>query len=235
MKKLTLLLLGAVLVSCAPVSERENRVSDLEVRVTRLEQKQEDMEKDLLKTNEKIDKVTEILSELRLELEKLKLKAPEQVSQPKSEHRPAKEDQKPEEGTAEGTAPKEDAESAYKSAIELYTLKKLYEARDAFIDFIKNFPENKYTDNAFFWIGRIYQELGDVHKAERIYKSLAKKCESGRLPDCNKLPDAYFQLMKIYTERGNRKEADRYYSILVERFPASDATVRAKKYRLEKR
>ncbi|NPA41330.1 MAG: tetratricopeptide repeat protein [Aquificae bacterium] len=242
MKKIYALLLGAVIVSCAPVSEKQDRVAELELKLSRVEQKQETLEKDVEKTNERIDKVVELLSEIRLELEKLKLQLstgtptvkekdkeknlkrvpppivrikPEPVEKPKPVQRE-----------------EEDAETAYKRAIELYSVKKLYEARDAFLSFIKKFPENKYTDNAFFWIGKIYQELGDTKRAEEIYKSLVSKCENGRLPDCNKLPDAYLQLMKISMDRGDIKQANKYYSILIERFPTSDAAVRAREQKL---
>lgn len=249
MRVLLPLIFALPLLACAPVAQERvsERVSEVEIKLTRLEQKQNDLEKDIEKTNQRIDRLTELISELRLELEKLKLGmgratpsaetpvkgskkeariyTPERIPVPGAEL-------KPEEKPIEEPKPEEDAETAYKKAIELYSLKKLYEARDAFLDFIKRFPENKYTDNAFFWIGRIYQELGDSQRAESVYKSLVDKCESGRLPDCNKLPDAYLQLMKIYMDRGNLEEANKYYSILLEKFPTSDAAVRAREQKL---
>jgi len=248
MRIFPLLALAVVLLACAPAAQEKvsERVSEVEIKLTRIEQKQTDLEKDIEKTNERIDRLTELISNLRLELERLKLKigagipsteapikekkearvyAPEKIPTP--EVKP-----KPEKKPVEEAKPEEDAETAYRKAIELYSLKKLYEARDAFLDFIKRFPENKYTDNAFFWIGRIYQELGDTQRAESVYKSLVDKCESGRLPDCNKLPDAYLQLMKIYIDRGNVAEANKYYSILLEKFPTSDAAVRAREQKL---
>ena len=241
MRKTLLLLPATLILSCAPVPERmSEKVSEIEIKLTRVEQKQTDLEKDIEKTNERIDRLTELISELRLEIEKLKLKLgggidvegpKEEVARvkPPMEKVPVP-DVKPEEGIE--AKEKEDAETAYKKAIELYSVKKLYEARDAFLDFIKRFPENKFTDNAFFWIGKIYQELGDSHRAESVYKSLVEKCEGGKLPDCNKLPDAYLQLMKIYIDRGDMDKANEYYSILMERFPTSDAAVRAREQKV---
>ncbi len=257
MKILPFLFLGAFLVACAPVAQEKTseKISEVEIKLTRIEQKQSDLEKDIEKTNERIDRLTELISELRLEIERLKLKLKTGISEKVAEPKPEKSTAPVKQETA--SAPKiyevekipvpatelkkevkeekpeeMDAETAYKKAIELYSIKKLYEARDAFLNFIKRFPENKYTDNAFFWIGKIYQELGDTQRAESVYKSLVEKCESGRLPDCNKLPDAYFQLMKIYVERGDTAEANRYYSILLEKFPTSDAAVRAREQKV---
>ncbi len=248
MKKTLSLLSAALILSCAPVSQDKvtDRISEVEIKLTRVEQKQSDLEKDIEKTNERIDRLTELISELRLEIEKLKLKLGESLTSPKAEKKGeelVKVSPKPEmeripvpgielKEEVKEEEKEEDAETAYRKAIELYSVKKLYEARDAFLDFIKKFPENKYTDNAFFWIGKIYQELGDSQRAESVYKSLVEKCESGRLPDCNKLPDAYLQLMKIYMDRGDMAKANEYYSVLMEKFPTSDAAVRAREQKL---
>ncbi len=249
MKKV-LLALPLLAVACAPVSQdrTSERVSELELKLTRIEQRQEELEKDLEETNRRIDRLTEILSELRLDLERIKLRIetgitereipkvtriPEEKKVPTPGEEEIKvirpgEEVKPEEGKPEEV---KDEDTAYREAIELYSVKKLYEARDAFLNFIKHFPQSKYTDNAFFWIGRIYYELGDMGRAESVFKSLVEKCENGKLPDCNKLPDAYFQLMKINMDRGNMDEANRYYSILLEKFPTSDAAIRAREHK----
>jgi TolA-binding protein len=245
--KRSLLILPLLVLGCAPVSQdrTSERISEVELKITRIEQKQEELEKDLEETNRRIDRLTEILSEIRLDLERLRLrvetgvKEPPRITRVPEEKevrrvpppediqviRPGEEERPPEEEKTR------DEDTAYREAIELYSVKKLYEARDAFLNFIKHFPRSKYTDNAFFWIGRIYYELGDMGRAESVFKSLVEKCEGGKLPDCNKLPDAYFQLMKINMDRGNMEEANRYYTILLEKFPTSDAAVRAREHK----
>ncbi len=250
MKKTIPLLPTLFLLACAPTAQDRlsERLSENEIKLTRIEQKQADLKKDIEKTNMRIDRLTKLISELRLELERLKLKieggvsekvaeppkaAPEKRTEKIPEVKPPVGGETPPEIPKEVEEEKpEDAQAAYKRAIELYNLKKLYEARDAFLEFIKRYPENKFTDNAFFWIGKIYQELGDTQRAESVYKSLIEKCESGRLPDCNKLPDAYFQLMQIYANRGDVSKANEYYSILMNRFPTSNAAVKARKLKV---
>jgi len=260
MRTLLPFILGVSLVACAPVAQDRisERLSEIEIKLTRLEQKQIDLEKNLERTNERIDRQTELFSELRLEVERLRLRVEAGLTEktaPPPEKTPAGTvsavapavpaekvpppptelgEEKPPEEEAVGEKPaeeEEDAETAYRKAIELYSIKKLYEARNAFLSFIKKFPENRYTDNAFFWIGKIHQELGDTDRAENVYKVLVEKCEGGKLPDCNKLPDAYYQLMRIYMDRGDTESADRYYSLLLEKFPTSDAAVRAREHK----
>jgi len=249
MRKLLPAVLGPFLIACAPVAQERvsERMSEIEIKLSRLEQKQIDLEKNMERTNERIDRLTELISELRLEIERLRLRMETGLTEKEPvgggtagriepptlveklppppvgirEERPA--EQPPAEEVEE-----EDAETAYRKAIELYSIKKLYEARNAFLSFIKKFPENKYTDNAFFWIGKIHQELGDPERAENVYRVLVEKCEEGKLPDCNKLPDTYYQLMRIYMDRGDMEGANRYYSLLLEKFPTSDAAVRAR-------
>lgn len=224
-----LALLSVLLFACAPVPQERlsDRVSENEVKLARLEQKHSSLEKDLEKTNERIDRLTKLVSELRIDIENLKLKLGEGVTEPTAEK---KEEQTPKvsQKVDMTKVPNDDEENAYRKAVDLYNLKRLYEARDAFLEFVKRFPESKYTDNAFFWIGRIYQELGDSQKAEKVYLSLVEKCEGNKLPDCNKLPDAYLQLIRIYLEKGDKAKAKEYYSSLVKRFPNSEAAARAK-------
>ena len=255
MRKLLPAVLGPFLIACAPVAQERvsERMSEIEIKLSRLEQKQIDLEKNVERTNERIDRLTELISELRLEIERLRLRMetglterepagggtverveppalveklpppPTGIREEKAPEQPAVQEAKEEDKEEE-----EDAETAYRKAIELYSIKKLYEARNAFLSFIKKFPENKYTDNAFFWIGKIHQELGDPDRAENVYRVLVEKCAGGKLPDCNKLPDTYYQLMRIYMDRGDMEGANRYYSLLLEKFPTSDAAVRAR-------
>jgi len=237
MKRILLLALGGMILSCAPVAsdKTSERLTEMDIKVSKLDQKTQDLENDIEKTNERIDKLTELISELRLEIERIKLKLG--ITDRVSIRTPPVEEKEAESiPTPPGTSQEEpvqeeeplDSETAYKKAIELYSIKKLYEARNAFLDFIKKFPNDKYTDNAFFWIGKVYQELGDTAKAESVFKSLIEKCEERKLPDCNKLPDTYLMLMRINLDKGNTEEANKYYSVLIEKFPTSDAAIRAR-------
>ncbi len=261
MKKLILLLSGGLMLSCAPVPSQKTseKFSEIEIKLSRMEQKQADLEKDIERTHERIDKLTELIATLRLEIERLKLrmgvegstlakkekppieaeytkKLPPLPEKGEKKEAPPPQEKAQEEKTAveKNTAKteEENPESAYRKAIELYSIKKLYEARNAFLNFIKKYPNDKYTDNAFFWIGRVYQELGDTVKAKSVYESLIEKCEEGKLPDCNKLPDTYLMLMKISIDQGNTEEANKYYTLLIEKFPTSDAAVRAREQKV---
>ncbi len=231
-------LLGLVIlgvVSCGPkASKVEDKISEIEIKIARLEDSQEAIKRDVEKTNERIDKLAQILSELRLKLERISYRL-EQPSHPLQEATPPKQAKKEEEPPLVPVRPpkKEEAkpmtlEEAYKKALDLYGKRKLHEAKRSFLLFIKEHPTSKYTDNAYFWIGRIYHELGDLETAKKTYLKLIELCDQNKLVDCNKLPDTYLQLAKIEIEKGNVEEAKSYIDVLMERFPDSDASDRAR-------
>lgn len=210
MKKYSILLLPLILVSCAPVSESqftEQRLSELEIKVAKLEERQEEMEEKLEEINKRLDYITRSIA--KREIRSYKARREEITPQ-------------------EEVKPSEDEKMDYENALELYKMKQLNEARDAFVEFIKKYPNSKYTDNAYFWLGKTFYELGNAERAKQIFQTLIKKCQSGKLPDCNKLPDTYFMLVKISLDEGNISDANRYLSILEEEFPNSEATQRAK-------
>ena len=207
-----------LLYSCAPVSpnqEYDKRISDLEIRLAKIEEKQGEIEEKLEEINKRIDLLTEEIGKLKV--------AKIQEEKPEEKLKEIKEEK------VEVEPIVEDVKIEYEDALNLYRLKKLFEARDAFTKFIKNHEPNPYTDNAYFWLGKIYYELGNSETARRIFNTLIKKCENGELPDCNKLPDTYVMLVKISLDEGNLEEANEYMSILESKFPKSEATKRALK------
>jgi TolA-binding protein len=239
-----------------------NKLRELEMKLSRIEERQQTIEEQLIKTNERIDNLSKILSDVRVEQERIKVeqekikranresiieiasgetkKSEEKPAGPETEEQTLQPSRNVDNGEKEPPSGMESRvqfmgnyEEAYRKAHELYTLKRLYEARDRFLSFIKDYPPNKYTDNAYFWVGKIFHELGDIEKAEAVYKSLIKKCESKKLPDCNKAPGAYMMLARINEEKGNYQEAKRYYDLLVERYPMSEEAFKIKELRGE--
>lgn len=216
MKRKAFLLLPLLLVACAPVAETsktEQRLNELEIRMAKLEEKQEEMNLKLEEINKRIDLLTEELGRIKLA----------KISKKRYEERPKVIEEKP-----ILKEPTEEERIAYEEALSLFNEGKLIEARDAFLNFLKQYKPNKYTDNAYFWLGKIYYELGKPDRAEQIFNTLIKKCEEGKLPDCNKLPDTYFMLVKMAIDEGDIATANKYLSLMEEKFPQSEATQRAK-------
>lgn len=214
MKRKVFYLLPLLILACAPVSETsqtQQRLNELEIRVARLEERQEDINQKLEEMNKRLDLLTEEVGRIKLS-------------------RVSREGYRKKPGVGKPTAPEvgEEERLAYEEALTLFREGKYIEARDAFLNFLKTFKPNKYTDNAYFWLGKVYYELGNTTRAKQIFDTLIKKCEEGKLPDCNKLPDTYFMLVKLSLDEGDIASANKYFSTLEEKFPNSEATSRAR-------
>jgi len=137
--------------------------------------------------------------------------------------------QRPQEGQRGVEATSSDYEREYKSALDLYNLRQLNQAKEKFIEFIRKYPKTPLTDNAYLWLGVIYRDLGDNARAEAVWRTLEERCKRGEMVDCNKLPSVYLQLARLYEAQGNNEKAKEYYEAILKEFPLSEEAEVAKK------
>jgi TolA-binding protein len=178
------LLLCFLLSSCGAVTQEElnAKLAQINRRIEKLEEEQKTIKAQQIKTEERVDALSQNLASLRLEMERLKVEGrtslppptlpkPENTSPPqpaKVEEQPKREPPQPEplaqksQEKQKGTeTTSSDYEREYKSALDLYNLRQLNQAKEKFIEFIKNYPKTPLTDNAYLWLGVIYRDLGD--------------------------------------------------------------------------
>jgi tol-pal system protein YbgF len=247
-----ILFLCFLLSSCGAVTQEElnARLAQINRRIERLEEEQKTIRAQQIKTEERVDALSQNLASLRLEVERLKVEGrtslppptlpkPENTSPPqptKVEGQPKREPpqsepfaQKSQEKQKDTDATSSDYEKEYKSALDLYNLRQLNQAKEKFIEFIKNYPKTPLTDNAYFWLGVVYRDLGDSARAEAVWRTLEERCKRGEMVDCNKLPSAYLQLARLYEAQGNNEKAKEYYEAILKEFPLSEEAEVAKK------
>ncbi|WP_448583428.1 tetratricopeptide repeat protein [Thermocrinis sp.] len=213
-----LILLAFLISSCGGVTQEELnlKLSQINRRITQLEEQQKRIEAQQLKTEERIDALSQNLANLRLEFEKTRTAQNIPVIEHREEIK-AKTSEQPVKGNTS-----KDYEKEYQEALNFYNLRQLNQAKDKFIEFIKNNPKTPLTDNAYLWLGVIYRDLGDLQRAEAVWRTLEEKCKKGELVDCNKLPSAYLQLARIYENSGDAGKAKEYYEMILKEFPLSD-------------
>ena len=230
MKK-PLILALAFLVSCGQVTKEEldSKFADIEKRLDRIEAQQKKLEEQNIRTEARLDSTVENLTNLRLEVEKLKSGRT---------HSPiSKLPDLPKQETVEGTKQQQetkpiaqqDYQKEYEDAVKLYDLRQLNQARDRFIEYIKKYPNVPLTDNAYFWLGVVYRDLGEYNKAEAVWLTLVEKCKRKELVDCNKAPSAYLQLARVYEQRGEWTKANEFYDSIIKEYPISDEAETARK------
>lgn len=105
---------------------------------------------------------------------------------------------------------------AYQQAFEL--LKELrYEAStNAFIDFIKRYPESRYAHIAQYWVGEANYARRKFKDAIKDYRALL-----ANYPTSPKLAEALLKIGYSYSELGNRSEATKALTELTSRYPGT--------------
>ncbi len=216
MKRIFLLVPFVFALSCAGLltENKENKFKNIEDRMDSIEEKLALIEENMYKTNVRIDNLSENITDLRIEVEKLKMSYIREENLANASTGGGMEEEIVDEEV--------NYRDIYNKAFKLYTLKKLHQAIDAFNDFIDRFPDSDLTDNAYFWKGRSHFELGELEEAKDIFINLIEKCDRNMLPDCNKAPSAYLMLGRIYEMQGNYEEAESVYEDLKRKYPTSD-------------
>lgn len=218
--------------SCGSVTkeEFEKRASALENRIAQLEERQRILEEKNMKTEGRMDNLSENIARIRLDLERLRL---EKSAQPQPSltqlPEPAQRDFVVQREPKTQPTPKEDIsqtmeefQKEYEAALNLYNLRQLNQAKNKFIEFIRKYPKTPLTDNAYLWLGVVYRDLGELNKAEAVWLTLVDRCQRKEMVDCNKAPSALVQLARLYEQRGNEQKAKEFYEAILRDYPASE-------------
>lgn len=138
------------------------------------------------------------------------------------------------EGTAETGVPKSEAAPAavslsdqelYEQAKKAYDGGKLEDARQGFVDLLKQHPTSKHADNAQFWIGETYYRGKWFEKAILEYQKVIEKYPQG-----NKVPASRLKQGLAFSNLGDKTNARLILQELIKRHPQSnEAKIAAKK------
>ncbi|MCS7262540.1 MAG: tetratricopeptide repeat protein [Aquificaceae bacterium] len=245
-KAVIVLAFPMLLLSCGGITKEEfdKRTASLEARIAQLEQKQKVLDERNLRTEGRLDNLSENLAGIRLELERLKFKGSasqeslSRIPEPRRESSPPRTQEVPrQESPAQREAPtsraqerqeaqqqgvSDSVQKEYDEALRLYNLKQLHQAKDRFIDFIKKHPRTPLTDNAYLWLGVVYRELGETDKAEAVWLTLVERCQRKEMVDCNKASSALLQLARVQEQRGDSQKAREYYEAILKEYPLSE-------------
>jgi tol-pal system protein YbgF len=226
-----------LLSSCGGVTQEElnARLAQMENRIGKLEEEQRAIRSQQVRTEGRVDALSQNLGSLRLEVERLRTEGRTSTPQPTpskpeniSQSRLIRIEPQPIERLRDVEIMSPEYKE-YMYALDLYNLRQLNQAKEKFIEFLRKYPKNPLTDNAYFWLGVVYRDLGDNARAEAVWRTLEEKCKRGEMPDCNKIPSAYLQLARLYEAQGNSEKAKEYYEAILKEFPLSEEAEVAKK------
>lgn len=83
-------------------------------------------------------------------------------------------------------------------------------------------PKHDLADNAHYWLGEIFQRLGDIRTAGIHFHRIIEEYSGG-----NKVPDALYKLGTLAEDAGNRDEAATWYRKVVEQYAWSPVAEKA--------
>ena len=114
---------------------------------------------------------------------------------------------------------------AYSVAIELMRAKDFSSSIAGFEGLIVNFPNGKYTPNAFYWLGELYLAQTESERARQNFVQVVRL-----YPDHQKVPGALYKLGVLYHGLGDDQQAKTYLDKVQAEFPQSSAAKLASKY-----
>lgn len=205
-----------------------SQLSDISIKLQlltgRFEENKYFIEKTLKDSISEKDQIkTQIaITESRIKEIKDQIKALEdQIKQQKEQQKETKTEELPKESQKE--EPK-DKIKMYEEIYNTFKEKKYKEAREKFEVFIKEFPEDKLSGNAQFWIAETYYGEKDFENAILSYETLLKK-----YPKSEKVPAALLKQGFSFIEIGDKKTGKVILEKLIELYPKSNETDLAKR------
>lgn len=105
--------------------------------------------------------------------------------------------------------------SDYAKAYALVRNRQFAEAIDAFNDYVQRYPDDRYTPNAWYWLGELHVAVKPQNLAastEAFQKLLAD------YPDNGKVPAAMYKLATVYYLNGQKQKAKEMLTHVIDRY-----------------
>jgi len=206
--------------SQADIHSRVSEVSrDLQMLSGRFDENKYSMEKALRDSASEMTTLKARITSIENQIREIR----DKLSSLEGQARPQKESLK-EQGSSEKTAESKDKTVMYEAAYDAFENKRYKEAREKFETFIKEFSQDKLTDNAQFWVAETYFREKDFESAILAYEHVLKK-----YPDSEKIPSALLKQGLSFIELGDKKTAKVILEKVVESYTESSEAERAKK------
>jgi len=107
-------------------------------------------------------------------------------------------------------------EGLYKAAKALFDNKQYETARDRLKEFIKKYPSDPYTDDAYILMGDCFVELNNYVQASMYYNAVLKKFKDG-----DQVDKAYLKLGQVFYKMKDCNAGKAFLRLLIKRFPSS--------------
>lgn len=116
-----------------------------------------------------------------------------------------------------------DPGTIYQKGYDLLGSGQVEQSQAAFAEFIRRFPESDLADNAQYWIGEGFYSQKAFQEARDAFQGVVD-----HFPFGNKVPDALYKRALCEGELGNKAAETKTLREVVEQYPFSDASAKAR-------
>jgi tol-pal system protein YbgF len=116
-----------------------------------------------------------------------------------------------------------DPESAYNAAYADLSSGRYDLARQAFVEYLRHYPNTERSDNAQYWVGECLYATGDFNGAIAEYAKVVE-----RYPKGDKVAAALLKSGYAHARMNRAEEAKKLFRQVIQRFPKSDEARLAK-------
>ncbi len=110
------------------------------------------------------------------------------------------------------------AEAVYQRAFKLLKESRYDQAQKAFKDFLKNYPDTAFSDNAQYWLGETNYVMQKYDIAINEYQTLLNT-----FPNSKKVSHALLKIGYSYAELGNVSDAEKTLTEVMTQYPGTTA------------
>ncbi len=116
------------------------------------------------------------------------------------------------------------AEEAYNAAFAQLRAGKYSESRQAFKQFVKDYPDSSYSDNAWYWLGEAHYVDREYDQASTAFRKVLED-----YPDSSKAGAAMYKIGVIQDEQGDTSAARTTLIKVIEQYPEDNSAELARK------
>ncbi|ADN76488.1 tol-pal system protein YbgF [Ferrimonas balearica DSM 9799] len=221
----------APVVEAAPSSARSG---DINSRVDRLERQMQARNQSQLQLQQTLDQMQREIGELRGQSENQAYQIQQMLERQRQLYQDlAKLQSAPQAAAPAATAPSStpavsslSEADAYTQALNLATKERRFDdAIPAFRRFIEQYPDSSYTPNAYYWLGQLLYNQGQLAEAGTMFATVADK-----YPKSSKRSDSLLKQGLIADRQGDKATAQRFFKQVISEYSGSSAANMAQKH-----
>jgi len=213
-----------------PVGAQESRLQDIEGRLAEVSRKVDNL--NLAAQSQDVNRLETDLRNLRGEIEKLSYDVDtnekrsrdlyqdldRRLQKLENESHPVRLAPEPKIANAPPVPSSQEEESTYLHVFDQLKAGRYDDAIAGFKDMTEKWPQGRYTDNAWYWMGESYYVKHDYDSALKSFHTLME-----RFPQSPKVPDALLKVGLSQVELKHKDEAKTAWQRLIKEFPNTNA------------